>query len=236
MVDLWRTWGEYTGLNESASALGWAIDQLAVSAGLEHQGQLRKIYDTGSEAEIAVLEERFSADLVEIADDALAEFGLCLGRLFDRREASDEATVFVRDTLQLPWPWLAAELKECFGDSVVAFASGRVMGIGAWAEEPLAPEVAMESSTLPGEIFDQALNRMCESLPEGIVKPSRSSEEGSDDRGIIPADEEAEFRDGVGKYARWFYRNRLCGESIRHITQSDHYDPATIRRGIDEAE
>lgn len=88
VVDLWRIWREYTGLNDSGSALGRTIDQLAVSAGLVDQGQLRKIYDTGSEAEIAAPDERFSADQVEIADEALAAFGLCLDRLYDRREAS----------------------------------------------------------------------------------------------------------------------------------------------------
>ena len=213
VVDLWRTWGRYTGLNDSADALGSAIDQLATSAGLEHRGSIRKIYDTGSAAEIAALEESFNPELVDIAEEALAEFGLCLDRVYGfRKQMSDEAISFVRDTLQLSWPWLTLELIECFEYSAVALACGSIISLEAMAEEK-EPQERREVINLMRSYRDKVVIR-----------------------GRVPVDEEAEFQDGVGKNARWFYRNRLCGESIGHIAASDGSDSATIGSGIVKAE
>jgi hypothetical protein len=38
------------------------------------------------------------------------------------------------------------------------------------------------------------------------------------------------------RQVEWFYRHRLCGESINKIARTDLYDRATVRHGVREAE
>ena len=212
VVDLWWGWGQSTGVNDSARTLRLAIDQLAASAGLENQESMRKIYEIGSELELEAMEGSLNPELVDIADDALAEFGLCLDRVYSlRKQMSAATTVFIRDTLELTWPWLTLELIKCFEYSALAIGSGSTNPLEKKAERKEA-------------VASEGARRRRSHRATAII------------RGRLPLDEEAEFQDGVGRCARWFYRNRLIGESIREIAKSDHCDRATVERGISEAE
>lgn len=237
--ELWWDWGKYTGLNEAAGKMASAWDQVADAAGVDHRGYVWELLETESDDNVSALENCLGCELVEAANAALDEFVQCMEKLRNHADRlTDEATVFVRDTLQLRWPWLALELIECFGYAVLGFALGRVQRFEGWAEgiEPVAPDVEIEYKTVPGESLSQAIERLTESFIEAIEKITKPQDHESLPRGRIPLDEEVELQDGVGKYARWFYRNRICGESIRHIAVTDEYDRATVRRGINEAE
>ena len=237
--ELWLRWGEYTGLNTVAQQFALVADRLAEAAGIVGRGRLWEIYETGSEQATATIDNCFDAEQVETAISARDDFLKCMSQLpLHANRITDETTIFVRDTLQLPWPWLVLELIEGFVKGVAGLALGQVQRTESWAEyeEPLTPDVKLQFETLPGETVSKAFERLCESFGEAMNELLQPYEEHFLPRGRVPTDEEDELRGGVGKYARWFYRNRLCGESIRHISQTDRFDRSTVKRGIVEAE
>ena len=237
--DLWWNWGDYTGLNETAGNMASVGDQVAEAAGFDNRGYVWELLETGSDDEVSAIDNSLSRELVTAVNTAVNEFIESLDKLpIYTERLANEAIVFVRETLLLPWPWLALELVQCFVYAAWGCVQGRVLRFEGWAEdkEAVAPDVEMEYKTAPGEPLGHALERLSESFIEAIEKLTEDGEHQSVPRGRIPVDEELELRDGVGKYARWFYRNRICGESIRHIAVSDEYDRATVRRGINEAE
>ena len=239
VVDLWWKWGGYTGLNEAAHNLAFAIDQVAVAAGFEDPGSVSVLYETGSDDDVGAFQNSLPLELVEGASAADQIFNECIKQLSRHaKRRLQEAVEFVHGTLKLPWNWLALESIQCFQFALIGFATGQILRHDAWAEEidPLAPEIDVEFHGVPGETVSQALDRLSESFLKGFNELRQPYKDQSIPRGRVPTDDEAEFNEGVGKYARWFYRNCLCGESIRKIGATDGYDRSTVRYGIDEAE
>lgn len=152
-----------------------------------------------------------------------------------RTPVRGEAEAFVRDQLGLPWRWVVDDLLLSFSTSYTRLKwpipRGRVTQDPAWAEF-VGPN--------PGETEPEALARLkreylrvrgevraiCARRASGGSRPSRSEET-------------------IARYARWVYRHRVRGESIRSLAREYHAqtghvcsgdDRPTVRRGIAEAE
>lgn len=187
--DLWWNWGDYTGLNEAARNMATSGDQVADAKGVEHRGYVWELLETGSDDEVSTFHDCLSSELVQATNTAINKFVECMEKLpIHTNCLTDEATVFVRDTLQLPWPWLALELIECFGYAVLGFSLGLVHRFEGWAEEKevAAPDVEVEYKTVPGESLNQAIERLGESYIEAFKKLTEHQEEESIPRGRIP--------------------------------------------------
>lgn len=170
--------------------------------------------------------------------DRVNELADQLGRCFqaiDSRVLIAEACEFVK-SLGLPWPWLAIEVIESFGYGLSGFTQGQVYKVNHWVEppDPEVPKLTFRFATRAEETAAEAANRLLVGVGRFLDRLSDGVPEVP--RGHIPSDYDAELRDGIGRYGRWFYRNRLRGESINAIARGANCDRATVRRGIREAE
>jgi hypothetical protein len=143
-----------------------------------------------------------------------------------------DVVTFVRDELGLPWPWVAIELCQV----LVLEAMGIICG-GPWhmtwhveLEDPAAPDLRFTFEVQPGETISTAHRRF---IDEANTFSTRLEEAApAVEVGRVPSDLSHEARDGVGEYARWFYRHRVCGESIRSIAR-EYHTARSHRRAFD---
>lgn len=152
----------------------------------------------------------------------------CSHRAFGRLPS--EAQAFVRDGLGLPWSWVAPELLAAFG----GFSPG-LRWRHDWA---FHPGTAAAEFVGPGD-------RETEQEARGRLKREYLRVD-AELRAIFArrAARDRMLSGRVATYARWFYRHRLRGESIRSLAREYHEqkrhvcagdDRPTVRRGIAEA-
>lgn len=152
-----------------------------------------------------------------------------------RAPVRGEAEAFVRDRLRLPWLWVVEDLLIGFDSSYTSFkwpipggtftpdtASAQFVGpsLGETEQEAFA-RLKREYLRVRGAVRATFARRA-----SGGWRPSRSEET-------------------IARYARWVYRHRVLGESIRSLAREYHRqkghvcsgdDRPTVRRGIAEAE
>jgi len=151
-----------------------------------------------------------------------------------------EAIAFVRDTLALPWPWVAIELCFEFQRRTVGNVTGarlqRTVSVGH-----VAPSVRIVFETRQDESIAQNQARLVDLCCQGLTEL---------EAGLPPKGYWSRQTDHVTRNARWFYRHKLRGESVRQIAREYHAhqtrgrerasgnddDRATVRAGINETE
>jgi hypothetical protein len=213
VLTLLSHWAQATGLVECGIRLACAGDCLAELVGLESRGDLYRRKDLKIE-EGQVQEAQETLSEFYTAFDAFAQEICDLGRSGSVwREAID----FVL-SLELPYPWLAMELIECFVYATTGFAMGRTFHLRRWFEplqlsEITAPPTTLEFQTGDAESVAAALER----LQEEFKRARDNLLETVPPRGRIPK----RTADILKRNARWFYRHKVKGDSIRSIAISE---------------
>lgn len=224
---VYHEWRVRFGLQPIALELACTLDKLAQAEGLRHRGELFDDSQALSDAE--------GCD--ELDDRANQLFDALIGRLggIDWEDVGSDAIEFVK-SLGLPWPWLAGELLWMFFLEFYGFVTGRefVEEVSVDPVAQVAPPTELQYSSRPDETAREALARLLEEVHEVIKRLAEPIAELP--RGRVPANLDAEYEDGVGRYGRWFYRQRIRGESINAIARDAHFDRATVRYGLREAE
>jgi hypothetical protein len=161
------------------------------------------------------------------------------------RIAADMVALVVND-LGLRWIWLGIDLYRAFVTHVIGRLRNitqPIVGMVPRGDVP-APRLTCTFSTHPGEMVHAAQQRLRKEI-EAVMAHLESARP---PQGRVPANLEREAQQGVGKYARWLYRHRLCGESIRSLAQRYHTEQRHprpfwqcdcrrgVRYGIKEAE
>ncbi|MFQ6029157.1 MAG: hypothetical protein ACE5Q6_16885 [Dehalococcoidia bacterium] len=213
-------WAKNTGLEACALRLASAADRLADLMGLESRGELVNWDDLPDQVTIEEDQVQEAEEIVAEANAAFEAFTHKLSNLDHAADVWPEAVDFVMD-LGLPYPWLAVELIECSLHAITAAALGLTFRLNSWYEpnspsEISAPATSMSFQTRAGESVEEALNRLLLEV-HGVM---HNLAEAVPPRGRVPD----RTIDALEKYARWFYRNRVKGESIRSIAISDFGD------------
>ena len=204
-------WAQRTGLEERALRLARAGDRLAELAGLDSRGELMG-------RDELIIDE----DQLQEVQEAMAEYQVAFDAYVERLSHPDEETdvdVFgeAREfitNLGLPYPWLAIELIGYTYHAISGMALGRVMQIDSWYEpaapsEVNAPSTSMTFQTEEGESVEEAVGRLlreAEDTVEKLLEPLPA-------RGRVP-DRTIPV---LERNARWLYRHKVKGESIRSI-------------------
>ncbi len=163
------------------------------------------------------------------------------------RQGIDETYQFVED-IGLPYQWLALELWGLYFSRVlVDDFSWRFTGsldVEDTAYSQPSPEFHCEISfdARAGETVGQAIERLEIELRTQIAEARQELTRFVDilPRGKMPN----RTKESLQKYAEWFYRNKVAGESIRSIasqafTEGDRIDDERrkdVRGGIKKAE
>jgi hypothetical protein len=236
-------WADTTGLRECAEQLASATDRLAELMGLQRRGQLGHYEEGLTESELKLLEvetdrvyqifAQWKPTKEDFADEDLPEFirrfaewkvanesfitqlSTTLDTMYDSIQG--EAKNFVID-LGLPYPGLVYDLFQHFYHGIIGFTQGKVY----FLERSLVPQpfseidatmTTMYFQTEEGESVEQAQRRLKDQFQETMGNLTRSlpKREKFPDHTIQPL-----VRD-----ARWFYRHKVKGESIRSLAISE---------------
>jgi len=222
-----KRWAALCGLEEPAAAAARALEAVADELGLRSRGEL---FENPQETtQTANLEE-----LIRVSNQRTDEFLEKFESVAWEPVSAD--AVELLKSLDLPWPWLAAQLVEMFMLSLWQFIIGRLVVINHWVEPPDLPAPPFEHRfcTRSDETVNEALTRFLSEMHAALDRLSGHVPEIP--RGRMPSDLDAEFANGVGRYGRWYYRHRIRGESMNSIARDAHCDRATVRRGLREAE
>ncbi len=226
---------EWNGVMATAREFALIGDRLAVRLGLQHRGELasKMVEATTGEQFLKTRLQSLSlgpseqssviADLRTYGDGVHA----CIRRMVGLEDA---AARLVRETWELPWPWLVVDLSNLFCNVVGAALCNRTVRIEFTLPPARIPEINFKPG--PNEAPADSLKRL-----NRLLSPT------FDRRGVRPR---------VATIARdieWFYRARLKNpkDSIRAIAREYHAtahqvpktDTAdhrpTVRAGIERA-
>jgi hypothetical protein len=159
-----------------------------------------------------------------VDDQTVSEGRSAIDRAMEQMEMmSEEYVTFVRDELHLPYGGvivvLLQELCEralavIYGDGTPAARSSKV-----YISDPPAPNFRLRGfRKKAGETEHEIVQRLEEHLNAEYARllelctVQGHVESGRKRTGEVP------------RYAHWFYRNRVCGESIRSITKEHHLE------------
>ena len=220
-------WAALSGLQAPTVALARALDAVADELGLGSRSEL--FGDPREMTQPANLEE-----LIRVVNQRTDEFADKLEAV-DREAIGADSVEFVK-SLELPWPWLAAQLIRMFLLGLLGFIRGRPAVINYWVEpaDPPAPPFEHRFCTRSDETVGQTLIRFVSESQDAfgrLAEPVREIP-----RGRVPSDLDAELANGIGRYGRWYYRHRIRGESINSIARDALCDRSTVRYGLREAE
>ena len=239
VAEIFEYWGRRKGLYKAAKAVAQAGDKLALAYGLGHRCQLlgdelQEIKQVKNEAHVICLANSFlrnSERFLRMGEKTIKGLG-------------KEATVFVRDKLYLPWPWLAVELLDSFWRDAYFRAFGLAIQRNYWVEEnePPAPDLELSFKISKGETAKQALSRLVQEVSPVYMK-LKMAQRRVTPRGRRPKGNNKHLEE----YTRWFFQHSLCRKSIRSLAREYHNinhhirsfaecdDRATIQYGIKEA-
>jgi hypothetical protein len=193
-----QQWGERTGLTNAVQRYAAALDKMAQYQGLENRLDHR-VPKTLAISRDCSLEEELALSDVYTAIDRLDDI-------------AEELANFVGDELGCPWTWLAAELLralyikfwEYIDPDCQTYADIKL-------EYPPAPKFNFRFERPAGEDPSKLVEEFLASVEAAIAPILR----GEIPRGKVPTNLQEELDKGVGKYARWFFYNKVCGQSIR---------------------
>lgn len=200
-----QQWGERTGLTSAVQRYAAALDMIAQYQGLENRLDCR-VPKALPIPEDLFLEEKLALNDVYAAIDRLDDI-------------AEELANFVGDELGCPWTWLAAELLRALYIKFWEYIDPDCQTYAYIEPEyPPAPKFSFRFERPAGEdpqkLIEEFLARVeaaiAPILEEGIV------------RGKVPSNLQEELENGVGKYARWFFYNKICGQSIRSLAIAYH--------------
>ena len=154
-------------------------------------------------------------------------------RLNPKKPHGLHASRFVRNELGVLWGWLAYELLDSFFRHVHARAFGQVI-IRQFQVvfDPPAPPMDVAFKTLPGETLSQATTRLMQAFLD--ARHQLTAEAQRHLRGRRPKGD----AEHLGRYARWFYRNRVKQppESVRHLAREYATQRLTTARAAAKAD
>src|SRR5688572_22284470 len=111
---------------------------------------------------------------------------------------------------------------------LLAYASGREFRHRVTLNPPSlpAPRVALRISPHRGESLDSFQARLDEEVGRLRSRLDRTRSRPTLQKGRAPD------REKTARQVDWFYRHRLCGESINSISRDALLDRATVRYGV----
>jgi hypothetical protein len=96
--------------------------------------------------------------------------------------------------------------------------------------DPPAPSASLHFETREGETVSQAFFRLGKEFLRVLQVFTDAMDAAGLPAGRLTGEEK------IQRYVDWFYRNRVCDESINHIARVDQVDRHLVRRGIAESE
>ncbi len=242
VLAIFDLWSRHTRIGELAGAAAAALDEVATRAGLEDRARL-------FEDEELVLPRKLDEVAQARLDQAREDIGTIGARAVkhEGQNLIDVLTGFAGAQLGLRWAFVPFELARTYWLLVEA----HIMG---WTTVTMT----VHADVLPDvQAFDTVLERAGEALltgkattgdPEALLERVYQNARGAFEqlravpKGRAPKNEGAHLEE----YARWFYRNRVGGESINSIAKDytaahrgpdvTAHDHPTIMNGIAEAE
>ncbi len=228
-----KDWQDRTGLPVVWHRMVVALGRLDALVSLDYS-QLPWDAVTGFDVKV----DDASQAAVSEADEALKAFLEAIHKLKETISSSSvfqEAKAFVVE-LGLPWPWLAIELVQLFLARLFAY-DFRWHYLDGLSSEPdvfaePAPVLELSFHTEAGETVVQALERMRREVGDVEARLLRFHEP------LPPGTMPDKTNDSLKRYARWLYRHRVAGESIKSISRLDFGDfehRKQVRDGIERA-
>jgi hypothetical protein len=163
--------------------------------------------------------------------DFLPEWYCLQARLYaayDRAgEVMDVACRYVRDELQLPWPWLAFRLTFDLFEQAheralgVTFVRRRTSYLDDHVHGPLVPHVTFPGfETRDGEPLDEAIQRCMDAAREhcNTLRAMAPAVPGDLPKGRFWTVQESNTRRNI----RWFYEHRICHKRKYQIAKAYH--------------
>jgi hypothetical protein len=166
-------------------------------------------------------------------------------------QSTEAAITYVRDELDLHWPWLALELHLKLLMDTYQYIIGidAPMGYRLDPDDPPAAPLSWTFETRPGETLSAAQRRFTEEANAAFVQLHALPDDAAHaPLGRIRRDLEGTVR----RNTRWFYQHRICREPQRQIARTYHaervgesgHNPTfehcscrtNVREGIKEAE
>jgi hypothetical protein len=147
---------------------------------------------------------------------------------YDRAgEVVDVACTYVRDELQLPWPWLAFRLAFDLFEQAheralgITFVRQRPSYLDDYVYGPVVPHVTFPGfETKDGEPLDEAINRCIDAAREhcNTLRAMAHVLPGDLPKGMLRTDQEGNTRRNI----RWFYEHRICQKAKYQIAKAHH--------------
>ena len=232
---------EETGVAAALRRAAASMDTLATTFRLPHRGYLKRFFeehlspdgvlsvtiDIDDEEQAEIVRDRIERIIRELGQNLKDVFAAFASPRVER--LTSDLIHLVRDVWRLPYPWLALQLFEVWLYGRLAWLFGAKLSIRVWfePEEPPAPPLRFVFQTDPArETSVEAYLRFCREAAAVLQQLENQR---------LPAGKRRN-NEVLERYVDWFYRHRILGESIRHISRTDEADRKEVKDGIREAE
>jgi hypothetical protein len=210
-----QEWSASIGLPEIERDISDFLDQVARRFGLSRRGSLVGL---PRPAHMPI-------------EDFLPQWYRLQARLYaayDRAgEVMDVACTYVRDELQLPWPWLAFRLSFDLFDQAheraigITFVRRSSSYLDDYVYGPHVPHVTFPAfETRDGEPLEVAIRRCMDAAREhcNTLRAMARLLPGDLPKGMLRTDQEGNTRRNVW----WFYEHRICQKTKYQIAKAYH--------------
>jgi hypothetical protein len=217
------------------------LSRTAEATGFASAGELLRNLTNAVDSTITI-QARDEADAARIARElqvGVAEASRLLDQIIEAckqlepEPLVDESVGLVWDEWQLPWPWLALELVDCWMMRMynIAFNTGSVLEIWVESNEAERPSPAIEFhfEATPDEAISATFHRFLREAIEAVMKPL--------ERAASPLPRGRLTDEAIAaRYVGWWYRKTVLKESVRSIADKEDGKRALVRYGIRQAE
>ena len=222
VVELFDSWGSRRRLYGAAEVVARAGEALANAMGLNDRSQLLA-HDVRFGDDERLLGQ--VVDFIQKAEEFLRTVPVRMKGL------GKAVQVFVRETLELPWPWVTIELLDSFSCHLHYIACGQVITREFTVPLPdlPAPKVKLSFRTAKGETQRQAATRLVQDFRRVAAKLCADARPAVDRR---PRAKGARIR----AHARWYYECeiRRPPQSKRSLAKQLGVARSTVQHGINE--
>jgi len=234
--ELFEEWGKRPGLFKASDKVATSLDAIAAALSMEHRSELFDLDGQPSPPQLGESASQKLRSLVEgnqqnlrlisSYDGEVKGFTRACKKLVNSRLSPKPAN-FVRDILRLRWPWVAAELVDCFLRTAWFRAFGQMI-VRNFSVEITAPPIKIVFESRPGESLSETWTRLNNEFLEAVPSQLHALKKGK-----RPGN-----TDTMARCARWFYQVRIEGKSIRSLAAEYRSldDRSAIQRGVSEAE
>jgi hypothetical protein len=209
-------WGHRIGLLHATEELARLAEDVAQYLGLEHRSDL---WREREDDPVPQTDDAAAKELLHRFAQTSERWCTAIARL---DELLEPVCVYVRDELQLNWPWLALEILHGLTREVWGHVLGVEMIQTYRLDPPPDPEVSPFEYTFrtrPGETLSAAQQRCIAEANEAVAQMHAVPQ----DTGDVPTGRlHKDLEETIRRYTRWFYRHRFRQENPYQIAKTYH--------------